>query len=143
MQPELLLDQLNSFQKSFQESGANSIDLSVKRKYSSFLRSLINLKFVKEWLVCNMCLAPSVNVGWLRTTPLTGRHYTASFRKGRFCEPNFSVTSYSKVTDQVLVGAQFFLSFQEKGFSMSLVYEGKFGEGSKVSEINVGLDWSF
>ncbi|QZA58610.1 autotransporter outer membrane beta-barrel domain-containing protein [Candidatus Rhabdochlamydia porcellionis] len=142
VQPEFLLDQLNVFQESFQESGANSIDLAVKRKYTSFLRSLINLKFTKEWLMCNMCLAPSVNVGWLRTTPLTGRHYTAKFRKGTFCEPNFSVTSFSEVVDQILVSGQFLLSSQG-GFSMSLGYDGRFGYGSKINEVNLALDWSF
>jgi outer membrane autotransporter protein len=142
VQPELLLDQLNSFQESFKEKGADSIDLSVKRKYSSFLRSLINLKFAKEWLFCNMCVAPSVNVGWLRTTPLTGRHYTASFHGETFCSPDFSATSFSQVTDQVLVGAQFLISSQG-GFSMSLGYEGRFGEGSKVNEIDIALDWRF
>ncbi|MEK7339095.1 MAG: autotransporter domain-containing protein, partial [Verrucomicrobiota bacterium] len=141
-QPEIRLDQLNSFQESFHESGAGSIDLSVKRKYASFLRSLINLKFVKEWTFCNMCLAPSVNVGWLRTTPLTGRHYTASFRKDTFCKPNFSVTSFSEVVNQVLVSGQLLFSSQG-GFSMSLGYEGRFGEGSKVNEVNVALDWRF
>ena len=142
VQPELLLDQLNIFQESFHESGAGSIDLAVKRKYASFLRSLINLKFAKEWVFCNMCFAPSVNIGWLRTTPLTGRHYTASFRKDTFCEPNFSVTSFSEVVDQVLVSGQLLFSTQG-GFSMSLGYEGRFGEGSKVNEVDVALDWRF
>lgn len=142
LQPELLIDQLNVFQESFRENGAGSIDLAVKRKHTSFLRSLINLKFVKEWTFCNLCLAPSVNVGWFRTTPLTGRHYTASFRRDTFCEPNFSVTSFSQVIDQVLVGAQFLLSSQGD-FSVSLGYEGRFGNGSKVNEIDVALDWRF
>ncbi|VHO02954.1 autotransporter domain-containing protein [Candidatus Rhabdochlamydia sp. T3358] len=142
VQPELLIDQLNIFQESFHESGAASIDLSVKRKYVSFLRSLINLKFVKEWAFCNMCLAPSVNVGWLRTTPLTGRHYTASFREETFCSPNFSVTSFNQVIDQALIGAQILLSSQA-GFSMSLGYEGKFGNGSKVNEVDVSMNWRF
>jgi len=142
VQPELLIDQLNIFQESFQESGANSIDLAVKRKHASFLRSLVNLKFVKEWVCCNLCLAPSVNVGWLRTTPLTGRHYTASFRRDTFCEPNFSATSFNQVIDQALVGTQFLLSSQGD-FSVSLGYEGRFGNGSKVHEIDVALDWRF
>ncbi|MEK7339524.1 MAG: autotransporter domain-containing protein, partial [Verrucomicrobiota bacterium] len=142
VQPEFLIDQLNIFQESFHESGSGSIDLSVKRKYASFLRSLINLKFVKEWVFCNMCLAPSVNVGWLRTTPLTGRHYTASFREETFCSPNFSVTSFNQVIDQALVGVQILLSSQG-GFSMSLGYEGRFGNGSKVNEIDIALDWRF
>ena len=142
VQPELLLDQLNIFQESFQESGAGSIDLAVKRKYVSFLRSLINLKVAKEWVYYNLCLAPSVNIGWLRTTPLTGRHYTACFRRETLCSPNFSVTSFNEVIDQVLVGAQLLLSSQG-GFSLSLGYDGKFGNGSKVHEINMAMSWRF
>jgi outer membrane autotransporter protein len=142
IQPELLLDQLNIFQENFKENGANSIDLSVKRKYSSFLRSLVNLKFVKEWTCCNMCITPRVNAGWLRTTPLTGGHYTASFRADTFCEPNFSVTSFNQIIDQVLVGAQLLISSQ-RGFTISLGYEGKFGEKAKVHELNMAADWRF
>jgi len=81
-------------------------------------------------------------MGWLRTTSLTGRHYTARFRKGTFCAPNFSVTSFSEVVDQVLVSGQLLISSQG-GFSISLGYDGRFGGGSKVNEINLALDWSF
>lgn len=143
VRPEILLDQLNVFQESFCEKGADSINLSVKRKYSSFLRSLINLKIVKEWAFCDTCVVPSVNIGWLRTTPLSGRHYTASFRSDTFCQPNFSVTSFDQIIDQVLVGVQFLIASQGGGVAMSLGYDGRFGEGTKVNEINTALDWKF
>ncbi|KAG6559777.1 Autotransporter beta-domain [Candidatus Rhabdochlamydia oedothoracis] len=142
LQPEILLDQLNIFQEAFKENKANSINLSVKRKYASFLRFLINMKLAKKWLYCNMCLVPSVNVGWLRTTPLSGRHYTASFREGTFCKSDFSVTSFHQITDQILLGAQFSVSSQN-GFSISLGYDGKFGNGSKINQVNMALDWKF
>lgn len=141
-QPEILLDQLNIFQEEFKESKASSINLSVKRKYTSFLRSLFNMKITKKWFYCDMCLVPSLNVGWLRTTPLSGRHYTASFREGTFCKPDFSVTSFHKITDQILVGAQFCISSQN-GFSFSLGYDGKFGNGLKINQVNMALDWKF
>lgn len=54
----------------------------------------------------------------------------------------FSVTSFNQVIDQVLVGVQFLLSSQGD-FSISLGYEGRFGNGSKVNEIDVALDWRF
>ncbi|MGB8088749.1 MAG: autotransporter-associated beta strand repeat-containing protein, partial [Candidatus Rhabdochlamydia sp.] len=142
LQPEILLDQLNIFQEGFKEDKARAVNLSVKRKYASFLRSLANIKFAKEWFYCDLCLMPSVNVGWLRTTPLSGSHYTANFREGKFCSSNFSVTSFHQITDQVLVGAQFCVSSQN-GFSFSLGYDGKFGSGSKVSQVNMTLDWKF
>ena len=69
---------------------------------------------------------------------LTGRHYTASFRRGTFCEPNFSVTSFSEAVDQVLVSGQFLISSQGS-FSMSLGYDGRFGDGSQVNEVNLAL----
>ncbi|MEK7339280.1 MAG: autotransporter outer membrane beta-barrel domain-containing protein, partial [Verrucomicrobiota bacterium] len=142
IQPEIMLDQLNIFQEGFQEKGANSIDLSVERKYSSFLRSLVNTKLVKEWVISNVCLVPSINVGWLRTTPLTGGHYTASFRADTTCAPDFTVTSFHKAIDQLLIGAQFLLSCQGD-FQLSIGYEGKFGEGTKVNEVNLGMRWRF
>ena len=142
IQPEIMLDQLNVFQESFQEKGANSIDLSVERKYSSFLRSLVNARFVKEWAISNVCVVPSVNVGWFRTTPLTGSHYTSSFREDTFCSPNFTVTSFHKAIDQLLVGAQLLISCQGD-FQLSIGYEGNFGKGTKVNEMNVSMCWKF
>jgi outer membrane autotransporter protein len=142
VQPEFLLDQCNVFQKSFKESGAGSVNLSVKKKYASFLRSLVNLKLIKEWVCSNTCIIPSINVGWLRTTPLSGRHYKAHFRDRSVYAPNFSTTSFSKVIDQVFAGAQVLFSSQE-GLAFSVSYDGKFGGGAKVSEINVALHSSF
>ena len=52
------------------------------------------------------------------------------------------MTSFNQVIDQALVGAQFLFSSQGD-FSVSLGYEGKFGNGSKVNEINLALDWRF
>ncbi|PWU14784.1 MAG: hypothetical protein C5B45_03910 [Chlamydiae bacterium] len=141
-QPEIMLDQLNVFQQDFHEKGAGSIDLSVERKYSSFLRSLVNAKFVKEWAISNVCVVPSVNVGWLRTTPLTGSHYTASFREGTFCAPDFTVKSFHKAIDQLLIGAQLLISCQGD-FQFSIGYEGNFGKGTRVNEMNLGMRWRF
>ena len=117
------------------------MDLSVKDRYSSFLRTLVNAKFAREWSLCNVCLVPSVNIGWLRTTPLTGNHYTARLRHSEIL-PSFTVSSFHKTTDQVLVGAQILAAYQGC-FDFSLGYQGKFREGATINEINVGLNWRF
>ncbi|KAG6559232.1 Autotransporter beta-domain [Candidatus Rhabdochlamydia oedothoracis] len=142
VQPEIRLDQTNSFQGKFKEKGAQSIDLSIKDKCSSFLRSLVNIKVTKESCISGFCLVPSVNLGWLRTTPLIGGHYTSGFRGKTFCEPNFSATSFHQTIDQLLVGAQFLISCQGD-FQLSIGYEGTFGRGTKVNEMNLALDWKF
>lgn len=140
-QPEIRLDQINIFQESFSESGGGIIDLSIEDRYSSFLRTLINAKFAREWSLCNVCLVPSVNVGWLRTTPLTGNHYTARLRNSTALRP-FTVSGFHKTTDQILVGAQILAAYQGC-FDFSLGYQGKFGEGATINEINMGLNWRF
>lgn len=142
LQPEVLLDHVNSFQRGFKEKGANSINLSVENKYSSFLRSLINAKFVKEWVISNICLVPSINVGWLRTNPLTGGHYTAKFKTGTFCKSDFSVTSFHEIINQLLIGADFLVSCQGD-FLFSIGYEGKFGKGTRTNEMNLAMRWKF
>ncbi|WP_138106828.1 autotransporter-associated beta strand repeat-containing protein [Candidatus Rhabdochlamydia sp. T3358] len=141
-QPEIRLDQFNMFQRSFTESGAGVINLDVENRYASFFRTLVNAKFAREWTLCNTCLVPSVNVGWLRTTPLTGNHYTTKFRNDTFCQPNFTVPGFHKTINQVLVGAQILASYQGC-FDFSLGYQGKFGEGATVNEVNMGLNWRF
>ncbi|HEV3270301.1 MAG TPA: autotransporter domain-containing protein [Candidatus Rhabdochlamydia sp.] len=142
IQPELMLDQLNVFQEDIQENNANSIDLSVRSKYSAFLRSLVNAKFVKEFCISNVFVVPSLNVGWLRTTPLTGSHYTAHFRADTFCAPSFAVRSFHQAIDQLLVGVQLLVSCQGD-FQLSIGYEGSFGKGTKVNEMNIAMRWRF
>ncbi|QZA58571.1 hypothetical protein RHAB15C_0000447 [Candidatus Rhabdochlamydia porcellionis] len=141
-QPEIRLDQFNMFQTRFTESSAGVINLDVENCYSSFFRTLVNAKFAREWLFCNVCLVPSVNVGWLRTTPLTGNHYTTKFRNDTFCRPNFTVPGFHKTMNQVLVGAQVSAAYREC-FDFSLGYQGKFGKGATINEINMGLNWRF
>ena len=140
-QPEIRLDQINIFQEGFSESGGGIIDFSIKNRYSSFLRTLINAKFAREWSLCNVCLVPSVNVGWLRTTPLTGNHYTARLHNSTVLRP-FTVSGFHKITDQILVGAQILAAYRGC-FDFSLGYQGKFGDGSTINEINMALNWRF
>jgi len=52
------------------------------------------------------------------------------------------VNSFNQVIDQAFVGIQVLFSSQG-GFSMSLGYEGKFGEGSKVNEVNMAMSSRF
>lgn len=142
VQPEFIIDQCNVFQEGFKEIGAGSVNLSVKNKYASFLRSLLNLKFIKEWVCSSTCIVPSINVGWLRTTPLSGRHYNANFRDRAVYASNFSITSFSEVVDQLFAGAQLLISCQDR-LTFSVGYDGKFGGGSKVSEVNMALHSRF
>ncbi|QYF47984.1 Autotransporter beta-domain [Candidatus Rhabdochlamydia oedothoracis] len=142
VQPEIRLDQTNSFQGKFKEKGAQSIDLSIKGKCSSFLRSLVNIKVTKESCVAGFCLVPSVNLGWLRTTPLTRGHYTSGFRGGTFFRPDFTTSNFHQTIDQLLVGAQFLVS-RQGDIQLSIGYEGVFGKRSTVNEMNINASWNF
>ncbi|KAG6558983.1 Autotransporter beta-domain [Candidatus Rhabdochlamydia oedothoracis] len=142
VQPEIRLDQTNSFQEKFKETGAQSLDLSVKDKRSSFLRSLVSIKVVKESCVSGFCLVPSINIGWLRTTPLIRGHYASKFREGTFCKSDFVASSFHQTIDQLLVGAQFLVS-RQGDIQLSIGYEGFFGKKSTVNEINMNACWSF
>ena len=142
VQPEIRLDQTNSFQEKFKETGAQSLDLSVKDKRSSFLRSLVNIKVTKESCVAGFCLVPSINLGWLRTTPLTSSRYTSEFRReGIFLSPDFTTSSFHQTIDQLLVGAQFLVT--QGALRLSIGYEGVFGKRSKVNEMNINVHWNF
>ena len=142
VQPEIRLDQTNSFQEKFKETGAQFLDLSVKDKRSSFLRSLVNIKVTKESCVAGFCLVPSINLGWLRTTPLTSSRYTSEFRReGIFLSPDFTTSSFHQTIDQLLVGAQFLVT--QGALRLSIGYEGVFGKRSKVNEMNINVHWNF
>jgi uncharacterized protein with beta-barrel porin domain len=142
LQPEIMVDYINMFEEGFKENGAGVLNLSVQRKYSAYLRSLVDLKATKEWCFSNGSFAMNVMLGWLGTSPLTSGNYIGRFRGVEMCKDKFVAKSFHKYTNQLAIGAAVEGKIGEK-CSLSLGYNGTFGEGAKVNEAKFSLQTSF
>lgn len=142
VQPHVMVDYLNIFEEGYREKGANSLDLAVKHKHSAFLRYLTALKTTKEWKFDEQCLAIDLDIGWLGTTPLTSGKYTSDFYKEQLCQDDFTVNSFHQTVNQLSIGADLLYSLRND-FDLTLGYQGDFGQGTKVNEAKLSLQYHF
>ena len=141
VQPEVRLSYLNIFEKAYAESGAGSISLDVSKKYSAFLRPEALVKGVKEWNIGITCISPSIYVGWLRNIALRDGKYTAKFVNQEVCESNFTVKSFDRSTNQLVLGSELVLSRANSLFILE--YEANIGNSYNVQEGKARFEWRF
>jgi fibronectin-binding autotransporter adhesin len=133
IEPYGSLDYVNVFEPTYTEKGAGALDLHVDDKYSSYLRSVLGLRFTEGFMAKNnLCIRPGVSVAWMNTTPLKQADYTSHFHGVTMCSSDFTVKSYHNTINQVNVGAE--LSLQKGHGEISLSYEGSFGNGVATNE---------
>ncbi|MCP5504377.1 MAG: autotransporter domain-containing protein [Chlamydiales bacterium] len=107
--PEVSVSYLNVFEEGYTESGADSINLSVNRKYSAFLQPNLLIKVVREVCTSSWCITPSFHAGWISNIPLTSGNYKASLYKQNLCHPDFVVKSFHRTMNQLSVGVGLYL----------------------------------
>ncbi|WP_420422517.1 autotransporter-associated beta strand repeat-containing protein [Simkania sp.] len=107
--PEARLSYLNMFENGYTESGADSINLKVDRKYSAYLQPTVLVKFLRDFYTPSVCITPVIQLGWISNIPLTSGKRTARFYKQTICESSFTVKSYHKSTNQFTVGGELVL----------------------------------
>jgi len=142
LQPEANLSLINIFESGYQESGANSLNLSVQNKTSSFFRSLIELKMIKDLHFKKVCLTPSLRVGWLKYVSVTDGDYTARLYDQETCHNNFTVETNDKSNDQLVLGAELLASPHDH-LSFEIKYEANIGDHFYVQEGTLRLQWDF
>ncbi len=107
--PEVSVSYLNVFEEGYNESGADSINLSVDSKYSAFLQPNVLIKLLREVCTPSWCITPSFHAGWISNIPLSSRNYKANLYKQKLCQPNFVVKSFHRATNQLSVGMGLYL----------------------------------
>ncbi len=142
LQPAVSVEYFNSFEESYHEEGANSINLSVSSQYSAYIRSLVGMELSKEWFYSHFSFRPGVSLSWLMTAPTTANQYQAKFTQGTFCQNYFKANSYHNDINQVQVGGNFCFKFGERS-NLKLAYEGAFGEGNSTQEGIISFFYEF
>ncbi len=133
---------LNIFEGGYREQGANSINLSVRNKRSSFLKSQCDAKIIKELHFKKACLSPAIQIGWVQYIPLSNEDYTSRLYKQQTCKSKFTVEALDKSRDQLVLGAQFTIS-NHNYLAFQLDYEANIGADYQVQEVTMRVQWEF
>lgn len=139
--PEARLGYLNTWQGSFRENGAGSLNLKVKSKYTAFLQPELLLKFLKEYYVGDSCMIPMIKGGYVAKIPLTSATYKATLDVID-CPSNMSVKSFDWTSNQLMLGAGLIYKTLEH-ITASFDYEAHLLDKSLVQDAKIKFDWSF
>lgn len=140
--PMIRLSYLNIFEEGYTESGANSINLDVDRKYTAFIQPEALLKIRKEIYVGNICIIPNFELGWIGNIALSSGTYTSNFYKQSLCASDFSVTSFHRFTNQAVFGLG--LDVKRMGsFNFSTGYEARVFDNIYVHSGRVNFQMEF
>ncbi|NGX50932.1 MAG: hypothetical protein K1060chlam2_00784, partial [Chlamydiae bacterium] len=142
LQPEVTLTYQNIIESGYQESGAKSLNLSVRNKTSSFFTSRIDLRLIEAIEIENSCIISSFRVGWLRYIPTTNGDYTSRLYKQATCEKNFTIETMDKTTDQLVVGVDLQAS-PDENLTFQISYEAAFGDHTSIQQGSARFQWDF
>lgn len=140
--PEAKLYYLNIFESGYRESGADSLNLSVKNKHSAYLQPEVTVRMIKDMQFENFCLSPSIFVGWQGNILLTSGNYNFRFYKQETCEDNIAVKSYHSMVNQLILGIDLVGNYFQN-VSFSIKYEANMGDNSSIQEGTARVDWLF
>ncbi len=140
--PEASVSYLNIFESSYTESGAKSLNLDVGSKYSAFLQSNVMIKFLNDFHIKNMCITPTIHVGWISTIPLSSRNYTSSLFMQTTCKSHFTVTSFHDKTNQLSIGCELVFT-TSKDLILSLGYNANLLDQNTVQSGKLRLEKRF
>ncbi len=112
-QPEGTLNYLTTFSPSYNEYGAGSVSLFVRRRTNFIMQPSIRLRLIKEFFSKRTCHAPNLYVGWLANIILKQDDIQARFL-GAPNQTFFNVAGYKKTANQLILGAQYYAQRHEK-----------------------------
>jgi hypothetical protein len=142
IQPDLTLNFFTTFENSYVEHGANSLNLRVNNNYSYYLRPEITVRVGNEISTSWGGLFPSLILGCVSIIPLSNGVYSARLNNYTFSTNNyFSVLSFHRVTYQMVWGGE--LALRRKNFFFGFGYQVNSLDASFIQEGKLRVEWSF
>ena len=128
------------YQKGFTESGAQSLDLSVKGKHSDLLRSEVGLSFTSSFHMGKRgCFAPTIWLSGINECYLFKDHYRATFIDQT---PSFAVRGFSHPIYLISPGLD--LSFMFGcGLNLAARYSAELNGEITAQKLDARLEWFF
>jgi outer membrane autotransporter protein len=140
IQPYAVLDTLFLHQKSFTESGAESLDMHIHAKDSIYFQSDLGIEFSRCYATSWGLVVPELSFGWIWEKELDHGIYKAQFT-GSSC--TFSVSGFRPTYNLFAPRIGLIVFSTEKQFRFSCHYDPKIGRNFFQQEINVRGEWGF
>ena len=139
-QPFISSDYLVMRESGYTETGAQSLNMTVKPKTSQFLQGEVGAMVYKTFTVNEVLLRPIAELGWVIRAPLGA---TSKINGGLISQPStLGVTGVNKVYNQVAPGLGLIAQFKSGMYVSGNVYGG-FGGGLNIGEALVRVGYEF
>lgn len=139
LEPFVLADYQYFHRKSFNEHGADSLNLSVQKHNQHFMRGEAGLKMYRIWDTACFCFAPYLGLSWVGEFPLGKSHQKASFI-GQDCVIDVTNAHSSVQFFSPMGGIKWTTACN---FSFSMNYKGLFSKRAKINEADIRWEWAF
>lgn len=139
IRPNIALDYIYSYEDSFSEKGAQSLNLHVKSKNHQLIRAELGLNLAKCFPCGHIKVIPELGINGVCEVRIDGKYYKARF---------LDQSNYFKVNgswkELYLLAPSFFLNFTRNGNSIfSFGYRGEFGQYRNESTFNLEMLFRF
>ncbi len=118
-------DYIYVHENSFNEHGANSLDLHVEKKNSDLLQGEAGVEFSRCFSVSENKVSPSLGLSAIREWRFTGKHYKSSF-EGSSCVMNTTGMNPDRTLFSGTLGLTILLPDENR--TLSFDYKGKWGK---------------
>ncbi len=135
------LDFFYLFQPTYNEHGAKSISLKVKRKTSQMLRPEIGVTFARDVTLKQGCLRPFVGVSWIEKIVLSNSKYQSQFKEYASENCKLVVKSFDKSKN--FVSPQIGCLYTLSAITLTALYKGEFSNDYTVNQFSVEFGWQF
>ncbi|MEM7175895.1 MAG: autotransporter domain-containing protein [Chlamydiota bacterium] len=141
--PEAKVNYFAMRESSYQETGADSINLVVEPKHSAFLNPQVDLKFIKEFPYQDGCFSITIWGGWQSFIPLSNARYDHTvFLNQQTCQPFFFVEGITTAVHQPTIGAMISLIHCDH-LSLKLDYEASLADHAPMHQGAVRFFWKW
>jgi len=137
--PFALADYHYYTRNSFNEHGADSLNLHVQSKDQHMLRAEAGLKLCWEYSYCGSCIVPYIGGSYVGEFPLNASRQKASFI-GKACVIDAKSYDNTVHLGSPTVGASWIYC---DDFSFTASYKGLFNNKTRINEAEVRFDWIF
>lgn len=139
--PILKLDYIKIFRKKCEEAGLGPVDLAIKKKDHAFFRSRVGFKCFAKIDMPWAKIFPSIDLGLMKSVPLTRMRTTAKFYKEHMCQESFTTQGYFGEDETIFLGAG--LKVKSRGFFFTFNYELNVGRKERAQEARLRACWAF
>jgi uncharacterized protein with beta-barrel porin domain len=138
--PYLNLDYVFQHERSYTESGADSLDLHVSPKNAMLFQGEVGVSLSTNYKTCNGVIIPMLSLGYINQTPCANKNYHATFANSSCC-----FTGKGGNYERNLFVPR--LAFTYEGFcdrvNVSIYYDGQVGSNYWAQDVAFDLTFRF